>query len=387
MNQWPIVKLGDVCTVVGGGTPKTTVPEYWGGTIPWLTPKDLSGNKNLYVSCGERSITESGLDNSSAALLPKGTVLWSSRAPIGHVAIAETNVATNQGFKSFIPGLNVDSEYLAYTLIFMKDQLQEIGTGATFKEVSAKRAKSIQIPLPPLDEQRRIAQILKLVDFQKHTVSHVLSVTFKSLRTSIFHRVSSGPEVEERRLSEICDLYGGASLPKGIPFDNTKDGLLLMKVSDMNEKGNERHIHSTAVHVPSIPENLPNSIAPAHTVVLPKRGAAIATNKKRLTTRYTMLDPNLIGVRCKTPAVNSTYLYEWFENFDLTTITSGSSIPQLNKKDLNPLLIPIPSTTALQGFTGASSKIDEIEQHVRDKLALLEELHQSLATRAFAGQL
>lgn len=384
MSQWPMVKLGDVC--------ERKIPKW-----------DRNGKKkyiDISTVSPETKTVESpqdvlGEDAPSRAqqIIQTDDVLVSTVRPnLNTVAkipstfnghIASTGFCVLRATEKIDPGFLF---HFVQTQAFIQQCINK-STGISYPSTTANKIREIQIPLPPLEEQRRIAQILKLVDFQKHTVRHVLSVTFKSLRTSIFHRVSSGPEVEERRLSEICDLYGGASLPKGIPFDNTKDGLLLMKVSDMNEKGNERHIHSTAVHVPSIPENLPNSIAPAHTVVLPKRGAAIATNKKRLTTRYTMLDPNLIGVRCKTPAVNSTYLYEWFENFDLTTITSGSSIPQLNKKDLNPLLIPIPSTTALQGFTGASSKIDEIEQHVRDKLALLEELHQSLATRAFAGQL
>lgn len=212
MSQWPMVKLGDVCTVVGGGTPKTAVPEYWGGTIPWLTPKDLSGNKNLYISHGERSITKSGLANSSATLLPKGTVLWSSRAPIGHVAIADTNVATNQGFKSFIPGPNVDSEYLAYILIFMKDQLQEIGTGATFKEVSAKRAKSIQIPLPTLEEQRRIASILGHSTLQNSIVNKTIN-KLNTARQGCIEKYVDDPS-KTPRLDSLADLQGGLSLGK-----------------------------------------------------------------------------------------------------------------------------------------------------------------------------
>lgn len=386
MNQWPMVKLGDVCDIKIGKTPARKNKAYWGVGTPWLSIKDM--NQGAALSTTSEQITDLAVRELNITPYPAGTVFFSFKLSIGKVGISTIELFTNEAIAAILPkdSTSLDKNFLMEALR-VSGNLTSGNDAVLGQTLNKKSLQQISIPLPPLEEQRRIAQILQLVDFQKHTVRHVLSVTFKSLRTSIFHRVSSGPAVEERRLSEICDLYGGASLPKGIPFDNTKDGLLLMKVSDMNEKGNERHIHSTAVHVPSIPENLPNSIAPAHTVVLPKRGAAIATNKKRLTTRYTMLDPNLIGVRCKTPAVNSTYLYEWFENFDLTTITSGSSIPQLNKKDLNPLLIPIPSTTALQGFTGASSKIDEIEQHVRDKLALLEELHQSLATRAFAGQL
>lgn len=343
MNQWPMVKLGDVVSLRGESIVDfSSVNEF-----PFIGLEHMAEGGGVAAS----SSVEDFDPKSAKSLYRKGDLLFGRLRPnLRKVALADTDGICSTDITVLTPKQDIDHRFLYFALLshHFYCQVKNNVNGINLPRINTKRLLKLTIPLPPLEEQRRIAQILQLVDFQKHTVRHVLSVTFKSLRTSIFHGVSSGPAVEERRLSEICDLYGGASLPKGIPFDNTKDGLLLMKVSDMNEKGNERHIHSTAVHVPSIPENLPNSIAPAHTVVLPKRGAAIATNKKRLTTRYTMLDPNLIGVRCKTPAVNSTYLYEWFENFDLTTITSGSSIPQLNKKDLNPLLIPIPSTTALQ---------------------------------------
>lgn len=102
-DEWQILKLGDIGDVVGGGTPSTKVDEYFGGCIPWITPKDLSGYKSKYIFRGERNITEKGLNNSSAILLPRGTVLFSSRAPIGYIAIAGCDVTTNQGFKSVVP--------------------------------------------------------------------------------------------------------------------------------------------------------------------------------------------------------------------------------------------------------------------------------------------
>ena len=155
-----MVKLGEVARVVAGGTPKTSVLEYWDGDIPWVTPKDLALSESLWINAGERFITDYGLAKSAAALLPRGTVLWSSRAPIGLVAIANNQIATNQGFKSFVPGGELDSEYLAYFLIHQRPILEMMGVGATFKEVSAKRAAEIMVPLPPLGEQKRIAEIL-----------------------------------------------------------------------------------------------------------------------------------------------------------------------------------------------------------------------------------
>lgn len=133
MSEWPMVKLGEVAKVASGGTPKTSIAEYWDGDVPWVTPKDLSNNKKLWISSGSRSITELGLAKSGATLLPSQTVLWSSRAPIGLVAIASNPITTNQGFKSFIPGNKLDSNYLAHFLIQSRAALQNLGVGATFQ--------------------------------------------------------------------------------------------------------------------------------------------------------------------------------------------------------------------------------------------------------------
>ena len=113
---WKIEKLSQVGTIISGGTPSTAVADYWDGEVSWITPADLSGYSNKTISKGRKSITESGLKNSSARLMPKGSVLFSSRAPIGYVAIASNELATNQGFKSIIPNEKIDSEYLYYFL-------------------------------------------------------------------------------------------------------------------------------------------------------------------------------------------------------------------------------------------------------------------------------
>ena len=162
--MWKTYKLSDIGTVVGGATPSTTVEKFYGGDIPWLTPKDLSGFKDRYIERGERNITQEGLNSCSAHLLPENSVLFSSRAPIGYVAIAKNPIATNQGFKSIIPNANVDSLFLYYALKYNKEKIEAMGSGTTFKEVSGAIMKSFEISLPPLEEQRRIAGILGAID-------------------------------------------------------------------------------------------------------------------------------------------------------------------------------------------------------------------------------
>ena len=166
MNKWKPHKLSEIGSVVGGATPSTTVDAYYNGEIPWLTPKDLSDFHERYIERGERNITKSGLNSCSAQLLPAGSVLFSSRAPIGYVAIAKNPIATNQGFKSIIPNPEkVDSLFLYYLLRYNKDNIEAMGSGTTFKEVSGATMKNIEVYLPEdLDEQRRIAGILGSLD-------------------------------------------------------------------------------------------------------------------------------------------------------------------------------------------------------------------------------
>ena len=154
---WVGVPMGDVSAIVGGGTPSTSdSANFENGQIPWITPADLSGYTDKFISRGARNITERGLQKSSARLLPRESVLMSSRAPIGYVAIASVPLATNQGFKSFILPSGIDSNFVYYLLLRSREEIQALGVGTTFKEVSATKAATIPLPLPPLPEQRRI---------------------------------------------------------------------------------------------------------------------------------------------------------------------------------------------------------------------------------------
>ena len=157
-EHWVWVKIGKVTNVVGGGTPKTNINEYYeGGTISWLTPADLSNYGEMYIGRGRRNITELGLLKSSAKLLPKGSVLLSSRAPVGYVAIAINEIATNQGFKSFEVSDAIHSEYAYWNLKYAKDLIESMASGTTFIEISGKKAAQIPFPLPPIEEQKKIA--------------------------------------------------------------------------------------------------------------------------------------------------------------------------------------------------------------------------------------
>lgn len=165
MSRWPTVRIEDCAEIVSGATPSTSESAYWDGDICWATPKDLSDLEGAYISDTPRKITHSGLQSCAATVLPPDSVLFSSRAPIGHVAINAVPMATNQGFKSFVPNQErIHTKFLYHWLRWNRPYLESLGNGATFKEVSKAVVARIEVPLPPLPEQRRIAEILDKAD-------------------------------------------------------------------------------------------------------------------------------------------------------------------------------------------------------------------------------
>lgn len=185
-QEWDVKMIQEVGEVVSGGTPKTKESSYWDGNISWITPKDLSNFNERYIEKGERSITKEGLNNSSAKLLPKGTILFSSRAPIGYVAIAKKEVCTNQGFKNIICNKKYsDNEFLYYIIKNKTKEIESIAGGSTFKEVSGKVVKEFKIPVPPLEEQKAIAHILSTLD-EKIEVNNQINKTLEKMAQLIF---------------------------------------------------------------------------------------------------------------------------------------------------------------------------------------------------------
>ena len=165
-SEWKECTIADLGEVVGGATPSTKKPDnYENGSISWITPKDLSMFQGRYIIRGERNITELGLNSCSTRLLPANTILFSSRAPIGYVAIAAKEMCTNQGFKSVIPNSDTDYMFLYYLLKHKKSYIENMGSGTTFKEVSGNTMKSIRVSVPvDIEEQKRIGSVLSAID-------------------------------------------------------------------------------------------------------------------------------------------------------------------------------------------------------------------------------
>ncbi|CAN5565811.1 hypothetical protein BH11ARM2_BH11ARM2_13720 [soil metagenome] len=164
MSKWPLMPLGKVTTIYGGSTPDSSNPDYWTEAddgIVWVTPTDLGQMAGAVVSGSARKITENGYASCGTEMLSAGAVIMSSRAPIGHLAIADRMDCTNQGCKSYVPGPCLTSEYLYWCLTWSKGQIKALGSGSTFTEVSKGALARFEIPVPPLNEQRQIVARLE----------------------------------------------------------------------------------------------------------------------------------------------------------------------------------------------------------------------------------
>lgn len=184
-KEWRKLSIEEVADVIGGGTPSTKDPSNFNGEIPWITPKDLSGYNNRYILKGQRNISYKGLSKSNAKLIPAGTVLLTTRAPVGYVAIAANTLTTNQGFHSLIPHEGYSSEFLYYLLKANKEYLKSNASGTTFGELSGKVLKKLSFNFPPLPEQRAIAHILGTLD-DKIELNRRMNETLEAMARALF---------------------------------------------------------------------------------------------------------------------------------------------------------------------------------------------------------
>jgi type I restriction enzyme, S subunit len=215
-DGWTNTTMGEVANVVGGGTPNTRESDNFANDgHPWITPADLSGFSEMYISRGRRGLTEKGLRSCSATMVPKGTVLMSSRAPIGYVAIAGNSISTSQGFKSFVCSEGIVPEFVYFWLKSTKLELENMGSGSTFLEISGGRAKEIPLRLAPVPEQRRIAtkveKLLTRIDAAHERLIRVPGI-LRSFRGTVLTAACSGRLTDDWRVNHSVSEPASALL-------------------------------------------------------------------------------------------------------------------------------------------------------------------------------
>lgn len=277
---------------------------------------------------------------------------------------------------------------------FLPKELKEIEDKTPFvtvKHLSVKTIREIECPNIDINEQRRIAAILDKADDIRRKRQQALALADEFLKSVFLEMFGDPAKLKSEGASTIgdeCDLYAGNSLPSGSEFEGQVDGYLLLKVSDLNADGNEYVINQSKLWIPSSVGVRESLVAPKGAIVFPKRGGAISTNKKRVLGRPAVLDPNLMAVAPKPNSeIDEAYLRSWFIFIDLVTISSGSSVPQLNKQDVAPLPIIVPTSTERAKYAEVRLNVANHVEKCTSGLAHADCLFASLSQRAFRGEL
>lgn len=377
--EWRECKISDIGTVVGGATPSTKKAEnYDGGNIAWITPKDLSTFTGRYIQRGERNITEVGLKSCSTQLLPQNTVLFSSRAPIGYVAIAANQVCTNQGFKSVIPNEDTDPLFLFYLLKYNKEQIESMGSGTTFKEVSGNTMKNIIVKVPSDKEvQKKIASILGSID-DKIELNNAINNNLEQQAQAIYQQMfidNASSDWTEGSLSDIADITMGQS-PNGNSYN--EDGIGTIFFQGRAEFG---------FRFPSVRlyTTEPKRMACANDTLMSVRAPVGDLNVAH---RDCCIGRGLAAIHSKTNH-HSFILYTMFSLKKKLDVFNGEGtvFGSINRKALNDIPILIPSMKIIEKFEKIVAPMDATIRNNYDEICGLQHIRDCLLPRLMSGEI
>nr|WRE04791.1 restriction endonuclease subunit S [Helicobacter pylori] len=376
--NWQRVRLGDIAEIIGGGTPSTQITSFWNGSINWFTPTEIGITKYVYKS--QRTITPLGLKKSSAKLLPIGTILLTSRASIGDCAILKVVATTNQGFQSLIPLEKINNEFLYYLMLTLKNKLLKLASGSTFLEVSPNKIKNLLIPLPPLNEQIAIANILSDVDrylysldaliLKKESVKKALSFELLSQRK----RLKGFNQAWQRvRLGDIAEIIGGGTPSTQITsFWNGS-----INWFTPTEIGITKYVYKSQRTI--TPLGLKKSSAkllPIGTILLTSRASIgdCAILKVVATTNQ--------GFQSLIPLekINNEFLYYLMLTLKnkLLKLASGSTFLEVSPNKIKNLLIPLPPLNEQIAIANILSDVDNEITSLKNKKSQFENIKKAL---------
>ncbi|SEJ96395.1 type I restriction enzyme, S subunit [Propionispira arboris] len=410
-ENWVWTRLGDITSVIGGGTPSSRVNEYYeNGSIPWISPVDLSGYTNIYISHGKKNITELGLKKSSARIMPSGTVLLSSRAPIGYVAIAENVLSTNQGFKNFLPSVAYLPKYLYFYLKYSKVLLESYASGTTFLELSASKVSLVEIPLSPLVEQQRIVDriesLFAKLDQAKKLVQNTLDF-FANRKAAILHKAFSGELTANWRIEHGIgiDSWKEKKLGKLIgngpqnglykPRSAYGSGCLIVRIDNFYDG----HIHPwRTLKKLNIEEAEINLYSLKNNDILINRVNSINYLGKSALVRNieepAVFESNVMRITLNND-VNAEYIIKYLNsNMGLAELRKNAkhavNQASINQTDVKNTLIQIPSPDEQKEIVRILDCILENEEKAKEMINVLGKINlikKSILARAFRGEL
>ena len=389
-ENWCWTRLGDITEIVGGGTPSSSVTEhYCNGLIPWISPADLSGYTDIYISRGAKNITELGLEKSSAKMLPTNTVCLSSRAPIGYVVIAKNPLCTNQGFKSFLPASCYLPQYLYWYLKGNKELLESYASGTTFLELSASKAGLVEFPLAPLPEQQRIVEriesLFAKLDEAKQKAQDALD-SFETRKAAILHKAFTGELTAQWRKEH------GETMES---WEKKQLSQLAKQIKAGGDKPDDFTTIADEIHnIPVIANGVTDEGIVGYTATSRFYGETI-TVAGRGTIGFSMYRTypffpivRLIVIEPQ-DTVKAAYIKYAFDAFPENG--TGSSIPQLTVPMVKEKIIPLPKLNEqaeivriLDDLLAKEQQAKEAAEGVLEQIDLIK---KAILARAFRGEL
>ena len=357
-GEWNKYTINDLATVVGGGTPDTTVKSYWGGDIQWFTPSEIG--KNKYVDFSKRTITRDVLDNSSAKLLPLHTILLSSRATVGECSIASNECTTNQGFQSLIAKqCNID--FLYYLIQTKKKDLIRNACGSTFLEISANEIRKIKVAVPVQNEQEQIAKLLSLIDERIATQNKIIE-DLKKLKSAISERLFKSVKGFTVLLSDLCDIVKG----KQINGENLSDSGNYYVMNGGTEPSGYYDNYNVEASTISISEG------------------GNSCGYVQFNTSPFWSGGHCYSIQNIADKVDNMYLYHYLKSNEdaIMKLRIGSGLPNIQKKDLAMFKIIVPKIEwqiKISTFLSSLERKAEIEERIQNvmqkqKLYLLQQM-------------
>lgn len=378
-HNWEYKRLGDVCDVIGGSTPKTGIPEFWNGNLNWFTPAEISEKK--YYASSERKITEEAVKATGLTPMPPGTVLLTSRAPIGKVGIVTEYCYCNQGFKNLVCKDSLFNEYLYHALIYYNDDIKEKGRGATFKEISKKVTESITIPVPPMKVQKQIVaeldQINDLIAKNRELLSQL-----DALAQSLFYDTFGDPITNPKgwrknQLRDLCDIVGRIGFRGYTRNDLVGKGEGAITLSPSNiVNGYLNYDNCSYISWYKYDESPEIKIYNGD-ILLTKTGSTVGKvgcvfNLPEKAT----INPQLVVL--KNLSINNRYVTFTLRDSAYQDIirekAGGSAVPTISQKILATISIPVPPLVLQEDFAAKVEAIEAQKAKVEAEIAELQTL-------------
>ncbi|GAA9183030.1 restriction endonuclease subunit S [Helicobacter pylori] len=361
MSEWQTFCLKDLVKIFGGSTPPTNNPKNYGNKIAWITPKDLSTLQGCYIKKGSRSISRLGFKSCSCVLLPKHAILFSSRAPIGYVAIAKKRLCTNQGFKSIIPNKKIYFEFLYYLLKYHKDNISNIGGGTTFKEISGATLGLFKVKIPPTYyEQQKIARTLSILDQKienNHKINELLHKILELLYEQYFVRFDFLDENNKPYQTSGGKMKFSKELNRLIPSGWSVRFLNHKIVSTYQPKTisktllNDSYSYSVYGGGGIIGRFTEYNHEQSEFIISCRGQCGISY----LTLPKSWITGNAMVIRPTKSYTSKTYLYHTIKKYKLTNYITGSVQPQITRQNLSTIPILIPKRKTLNKWNNISS--------------------------------